>query len=234
MRRFGLLAGVCLLAWSVTGLGPVGAAEPLDDLAGPAKLEALIDRVVERQRELRSLQAEFVQLKSSELLLEPVESHGEFAFLAPDRVRWDYEAPDEMVVVFADDTLTTYHPQQQRAERVTVASKHRRFVRALAGTQPLDDLASQFAIALTDPGDPEPYRLTLTPTHRTLARRIDRIVLEIDRQLMLPVVVEYRGSDGDLTRYEFRDMKLDPGLEVSRFELELGAEVEVQTLDASG
>jgi len=95
---------------------PLSAADPapktvsIDDLEGSAKLDALIERVVERQRTLNTLEAEFVQLKESALLLEAVESTGVFLFRAPDLVRWDYRLPDSMVVLFAKDTVTTYHP----------------------------------------------------------------------------------------------------------------------------
>ena len=96
-------------------LVPLSAAAPapktvsIDDLAGSAKLEALIERVVERQHAVRTLEAEFVQFKESALLLEAVESTGVFLFRAPDLVRWNYSQPDSMVVLFAEDTVTTYH-----------------------------------------------------------------------------------------------------------------------------
>mgnify|MGYP001067294318 CR=1 FL=1 len=128
------------------------AADAIDSLEGGAKLEALIARVVQQQRSVRSLKADFVQRKRSELLLADLESSGVFIFRAPDKVRWDYRQPDQMVVVFADDTLTTFHPEQARAEQVKVSDSQRRFVRVLAGTQPLDDLIVHFSVTLADPG----------------------------------------------------------------------------------
>jgi len=41
----------------------------------------------------------------------------------------------------SEDTVTTFHPEQLRAERLKVSKKQRRFVRVLAGTQPLDERA---------------------------------------------------------------------------------------------
>ncbi len=68
--------------------------DSIDALEGSAKLDALMARVTEQQRAFRSLSADFVQIKQSELLLEAVESKGEFLFRAPDKVRWDYGEPD--------------------------------------------------------------------------------------------------------------------------------------------
>jgi outer membrane lipoprotein carrier protein len=220
-----------LVSQSVAGPAPKTAS--IDDLEGSAKLEALIERVVERQRALKTLEAEFVQLKESSLLLEAAESTGIFLFRAPDVVRWDYRRPDAMVVLFADDTVTTYHPAQSRAERIKVSNKQSRFVRVLAGTQPLDDLTSHFSITLADPGERAHYRLTLKPVGKMLSKKLRSVEIEVDRDLLLPVVIEYKEADGDSTRYEFSKMVINPEIEDSRFQLELGADVKLQTLDAS-
>jgi len=205
----------------------------LDSLHGSAKVDAVIDSVVQRQRGMRSMRAEFVQVRSSSLLLDDVRSTGELSYLAPDRVRWDYAKPDTMVVLFADDWVTTYHPTGRRAERVKVASGDRRFVQALAGTLPLDDLMTYFRITFEDRAAPEPYGFTLEPTAASLRRRLRSLHLEIDRSLLLPVVVEFFEADGDTTRYEFHDIQINPELGASRFLLDLGEGISVETIDAS-
>jgi outer membrane lipoprotein-sorting protein len=234
VRRW-VVAG--LLLGCVGGLGTKGhsaAAEAdLDQLRGTAKVQALIEKVVERQRSVTSLRARFTQLKKSSLLLGPVQSVGEFSYLAPDRVRWDYQAPDEMVVLFADDTVTTFHPRQHHAERVKISRRHQRFVGVLAGTQPLDELQAQFRITLADPGGSAPFRFTLDPIHRTLAKRLRSVVLDIDRELLLPISVEYTEPDGDVTRFEFSALELNPPIDDGRFNLELGEDVRVEWIDAS-
>jgi len=228
-----------VLISSLLALGSLSAAAgapktlSIDDLEGSAKLYALIERVVERQNALRTLEAEFVQLKESALLLEAVESTGVFLFRAPDLVRWDYRQPDAMVVLFAEDTVTTYHPAQARAERIKVSKKQRRFVRVLAGTQPLDDLASSFRITLADPGGRAHYRLTLRPVGKMLSKKLRSVEIEVDRELFLPVVIEYNEADGDSTRYEFKKMIINPEIDDSRFDLEMDADVKLEILDAS-
>ena len=211
-----------------------GAGEvPLESLHGSAKLDALIDRVVQRQRGLHSMSAGFEQVRSSAMLLDDVRSSGEFCYLAPDRVRWDYRQPDAMVVLFSDDWVTTYHPAGKRAERVKVSSGDRRFVQALAGTLPLDDLMAYFKIRFEERASPQPYLLVLEPTAASLRRRLRSLSLEVDRSLLLPVVVDFHEADGDATRYEFHDIQIDPDLEVSRFLLEFSDSVVVETVDVS-
>ena len=232
LRRL-LLVSIVLALVSLSAADPAPKTVAIDDLDGSAKLDALIERVVERQRALRTFEAEFVQLKESALLLEAVESTGVFLFRAPDLVRWDYRHPDAMVVLFSEDTVTTYHPALARAEQIKVSNKQRRFVRVLAGTQPLDDLTSHFSITLADPGGQAHYRLTLRPVGNTLSKKLQSVEIEVDRELFLPVVIEYNEADGDSTRYEFKKMVINPEIDDSRFDLELGADVKLETLDAS-
>ena len=226
-------AGALLWAAAPTVTGAGSREVAIDSLHGSAKLDAIIDRVVQRQRGLRSMRAEFIQVRSSDMLLNDVRSTGEFCYLAPDRVRWDYRQPDAMVVLFADDWVTTYHPAGQRAERVKVSSGDRRFVQALAGTLPLDDLLAYFKIRFEERTAPQPYLLVLEPTAASLRKRLHSLTLEVDRSLLLPVVVDFREADGDATRYEFHDIQIDPTLENSRFLLEFDDSVSVETVDVS-
>ncbi len=229
---------VALLIASICGHVGAGEGVPevaLDELRGGAKVRALVDQVVEHQRALKTMRARFLQLKSSALLLEPETSSGEFLFMAPDRARWNYDAPDAMVVLFAQGTLTTYHPADRVAQHVRIAGKHRRLLRVLCrnptarrAREPVSDMV------LSDGGGAQPYRLTLTPTHSVLSRKLATVRLEVDRELLLPVSVEYVESDGDTTRYEFQSLEIDPQLEGSAFTLDLDEDVRVETIDASG
>jgi outer membrane lipoprotein carrier protein len=207
--------------------------EPLDGLEGTAKLDALIERVVEQQHAIETLRADFVQLKNSSMLLEASESSGTFLFRSPDRVRWDYSEPDAMVVLFADDTVTTFHPAQARAERIKVSKKQRRFVRVLAGTQPLDELKQHFSVTLADPGGDARYLLKLRPVGNILKKKLKSVEIEVDRSLLLPVVVEYNEADGDSTRYEFRNLVINPQIDESSFRLDFDSDVQLEFIDAS-
>ena len=106
-------------------------------------------------------------------------------------------------------------------------------MRVLAGTQPLDDLTSHFSVTLADPGGEANYLLTLRPVGNMISKKLRSVEIEVDRSLLLPVVIEYNEADGDSTRYEFRKMSINPEIDESRFRLELGADVKLETLDAS-
>jgi outer membrane lipoprotein carrier protein len=232
-RRISFLVLLSLVIFPVAAAAQSVPGSSLDGLVGSAKLDALVGRVVASQQALRSMRADFVQVKRSALLLEDARSSGEFSYRAPDSVRWDYRGPDRMVVLIADGTVTTYYPAQARAEKLKISKKQRRFVRVLSGTQPLDDLTSDFTVTLVDGGGETPYLLKLQPVNALLKKRLSLVELKVDRRLFLPVAVEIREADGDSTRYEFDHLVINPDLDDSRFRLELGADVRVVAVDAT-
>jgi outer membrane lipoprotein-sorting protein len=213
--------------------GARGAGADVDLLEGSAKLEAIIEKVVRRQRSIDTLRASFTQTKRSTLLLTEEYSRGELCVRTPNTVRWDYADPEAMIVLFTDNMVTTFHPAFNRAQQVKISKKQKRFVGVLAGTRPLDELIEHFRVTMVDSGAPHPYRFTLWPASGTVGKRVSRVELDIDRTLFLPVVVEYHESDGDSTRYEFREVEINPEIDDRHFELEIGAAVRIETIDAS-
>ncbi len=226
----GVVLGVLVSVASADSPAPTPDPEKISALGIEEKVDAVIDAVVSRQRATSSLVASFEQRKINALLLEPVVSHGTFRYVAPDQVRWDYEQPEEMVVVFADDLLTTYYPQERRAERAQIGSRQKRFVRFLGGTQPLDELMKQFQMQFADPGAPDPYQIELTPMSRMLSERLESIHVEIHRQLLLPVTFEYREPDGDTTSFAFAEIQRNVPVDTQVFDLKLGPEVTVESV----
>ena len=225
---------IVLLMLIVVVVGALAADPPdpaaIENLGIEDKVDAVVEAVVTTQKATSSLVAHFEQQKTSDLLLEPVVSRGTFRYLADDRVRWDYREPEEMVVVFNGELLTTYYPREHRAEQARIGSRQRRFVRFLGGAQPLDELLSQFQMAFADPGDGRPYEISLKPMSRMLRERLQSIQLQVDRELLLPVDLVYREPDGDSTRFTFTEIERNIAVDAGVFDLQLGPDVSVESV----
>jgi len=230
-----VLLSLCLVMAGVvpalSGQGPAG--DGAGSGSGSDRLQALVRQVTEAQRRVESLRARFRQTRTSALLLEPAVSTGTFLFQAPDRVRWEYEKPERMVVVFGGSTLSTWDPSARRLDRVKVSQRQRRFVGVLTGTQSLEGLLQHFRVTLTrSPGGGD--RLLLEPVDRALGRRLHSVRLDIDPSLHLPVAVEYVEADGDTTLYEFFDVRVNAAVPEDAFVLRPEGDVKVETWDTTG
>lgn len=205
------------------------------DLGAEQRFQALADQIHHAQSQLRSLEARFVQRKESDLLLEPEVSEGTFAFVAPDRVRWDFTAPSDTVVVVRSQEMLTWYRDLKRAERVHVGPQADRMLQLLGPGSSLATLQRYFSVSAAFPKDTEvPYRLELTPRISRLGKRIRKMTLHIDPRLFVPVRVFYEEPGGQTTELRFEDLEINAEIDGERFEPTLPDDVEVRSVDLGG
>lgn len=226
-----------ILACAFVLCAPLSATAPpdpdADGLSSSERLEALFDRVKIEQKNLRSLEARFTQRKESELFMEPEVARGEFLFLAPDRVRWEFVEPNPMVVVIDETTMTTWYQDLQRADVMQVGRYSEQVFKYMGASGSLDTLLDYFQVRVTFPRqDDAPYQLTLDPRYPRIAKRIERMEIWIDRERFVPVRLRYVEPGGDSTEYRFSELRVNPEISPDRFQVELPSDVDQRVLSS--
>jgi outer membrane lipoprotein-sorting protein len=203
-----------------------------EGLTTSQKLEQLLARVALEQGKMESMQASFVQYKESVLLLEPQVSRGEFLFVKPDKVLWEYTEPEPIRVVIHGEEMLTWYRDLGRAERVMVGSYSDRILEYMGASNSLELLRKYFDLRVLFPSEPEaPYRVELLPRFERVAKRIAGMSLEIDPERFLPTTMRYEEADGDLTEYRFEDLVINGTVPEDGFDLGLPEGVEVHTVE---
>lgn len=200
-------------------------------LTGSARLEALVDRVKRRQKELSSLEADFVQVRASEFLTTPETSRGTFSYRAPDLVRWEYLEPRPVSLVIRDDEMTTWYRDLGRAERLKVGKVSGQIFKYLNATGSLESLLKYFSVSFSLPHGDEPFRLELDPLYARIGKRVSHLSISIDRGLDLPTAVRFEEPNGDSTEYRFENLKPNVTIADDRFDLVLPEGVVVTEVD---
>lgn len=233
MRRILTVLGLVVLSFAIPAASQDDLPSPFDGMLSPTeRLQALADRIRRAHKTLETLEADFSQTKESALLIEPDHSEGAFSFAAPDRVRWEYSAPDPISLVIADRLMTTWYRDIGQAERAEIGEQSDRVFRYLGAGTSLDTLLRYFSVTMhLPPNRDDPVRLELLPRFQRVARRIQRLDLWLHPTLYLPVRLKYVEGDGDVTEYEFRNLRRNLGIPEDRFELHLPREVEVREVD---
>jgi outer membrane lipoprotein carrier protein len=83
--------------------------------APAAALKDVLARLQTRYETTRTLSASFRQTIESPTLATPLESNGTVAFEKPNRMRWEYEAPDKQLIVGDGSVLWIYQPDDKQA-----------------------------------------------------------------------------------------------------------------------
>ena len=193
-------------------------------------LEQVIKKVQETQKKTMTLQASFKQEKELALLSRPEVSTGTFTYSRPSNVLWTYDAPKRVQMVIAGGVMTTYYPELLKAERIDVKRFEDRIFKYMGASGAIDELARYFDFTFTDSAAKPVYVLDLTPKNRAVSKRVQRIKLWIDKKTYLTTKVEYVEGDGDITRYEFTNVRTNEPVPASRFAIHLPSNVKVEQM----
>jgi outer membrane lipoprotein-sorting protein len=214
---------VAVLCAAVVAVTPLHAA-------GPVTLETVIKKVQEQQKKTNTLQASFRQEKELALLAKPEVSTGTFVYSRPNNVLWTYDAPKRVQMVIAGGVMTTYYPELGKAERIDVKRFEDRIFKYMGASGAIDELARYFDFTFTDSKSKPTYVLDLTPKNRAVSKRVQRIKIWIDKTTYLTDKIEYVEGDGDITRYEFTNLKVNEPVPASKFAIALPSSVKVEQM----
>lgn len=218
-RKF-IVAALCAIALTAA---PARAA-------GNATLSEIIKRIQETQKKTTTLQADFRQEKELALMAKPEVSTGTFVYSKPSNVLWTYEAPKRVQMVIANGLMTTYYADLKKAEQIDVKKFEDRIFKYMGATGAIDELARYFNFTITDSKSKPVYVLDLTPKTRAVSKRVQKIKLWIDKKTFLTSKIEYVEGDGDITRYEFTNIRLNQPVPASKFALSLPPSVKVEQM----
>ena len=219
IRKFFALS-LCAAALSVPAIAK----------SNPDSLDEVIKRVQLAQAQMNTIQADFRQEKTLALLAKPEISTGRFVYSKPNNVLWSYDAPKRVTMLIANGMLTTYYPDLNKAERIEVKRYQDRIFKYMGASGAIDELGAWFNFTFTNTSDKPYFVLDLDPKSKTIAKRVRHIKIFIDRKSYLTTQFEYTEGDGDKTRYEFLNVKVNAPVEQSRFVLTLPSSVRVEQM----
>ena len=218
-----VMAAVCAATIAI----PAAAApKPVQ----PVSLESVIKKVQEQQKHTQTLQADFKQEKELALLAQPEVSSGTFVFSKPNNVLWTYTAPKRVEMLITRGKLTTYYPELNKVEQVDVKRFEDRIFRYMGASGAIDELGQYFDFTFRDVSTSPFWELDLSPKNGVVARRVRHIKIWIDKSSYLTTKFEYVEGDGDTTRYEFTNIKVNQPVEQGRFTLNLPPNVRVEQM----
>src|SRR5438132_2145948 len=198
--------------------------------ADPNSLDEVIRRVQEQQKKTTTLEADFRQEKILSLLAKPEVSTGRFVFSKPDKVLWMYDAPRRVEMLISNGILTTYYPDLNKAEQLEVKRYQDRIFKYMGASGAIDDLAAFFDFTFTNTSDKPFYVLDLSPKSKGIAKRVQHIRIWIEKKTYLTSKFEYVEGDGDITRYEFTNIRVNEPVEANRFVLNLPSNVRLEQM----
>lgn len=166
-----------------------------------------------------SMTFDFVQRKSSDMLAEDVVSSGKMAFIAPDRIRWEYLAPYSSLFVMNGARVLVENVGGRKVMDAKSSGAYSRISRLVLPLIRGDFQAADsrdFRVSVTDGGDC--WRVELVPLRSGVGRLFRRVVAEVDKKLGVAVRLTIDEGNGDTTLISCANIVLDAQVDERLFE----------------
>jgi outer membrane lipoprotein-sorting protein len=193
----------------------------------------VLEQIQSKASSLKSLTGRFQQIKSTRLLITPLESRGTFYWQPPDRFRWDVLLPDPFRLVARGDTILLLFPDLNRA----TLARHPMGTGLLGQITGTAGDAEAFersyytrVIPSKESDDPRGVKLSLVPKGGKQARYVKRIDVLIDPGTWLPREVTISEANDDKTTIRLSDVVENLPLQESLFCVEPPEGVQLQQL----
>ena len=195
-------------------------------------LQKVLKGFEKAQAETTTLTAAFVQEKKLGLMDETILSSGNFWYTKPDLFLWHYTKPDDITHIINHDEFITWYKELKEATRVNIQQKRKMVFKYFAINEDMETLKKHFHIELEPDENPvaNSYHLKLVPKRKRIRKRLSKLEMWIDRDLLMPVQIMYSEPDGDYTKYRFENLRMNGEIDPSIYNLRLPEDVKVKEI----
>lgn len=223
-----ILLIIWALVWSSLPLG-VPSGLPLNALAAESDLtlEQILDRM-EKHYAGSSFTANFVQESTVRAMEITDVASGKIFVRHPGKMRWEYEKPEQQVIITDGFTLWIYRP----ADNQVMTGKAPAFFSDGKGASFLSDITlvrKKFSISLVESKDDFFYELNLKPLEKTLD--VTDIRMSVTKNTFTVIRVVTYNSYGDKNHIEFLNHQFNADLKDELFTFEAPEGTDVLQMD---
>ena len=234
MMRVRAVAAAAAAALLWAGVGWPGSGLGRFPVVPSAEAAPSLDDVVEKVRETcvraQDLSAQFEQTTSIRSLNQEQRASGVLLLKRPNKMRWEYQKPEQRLFVTDGKTLWAYSPTDKQVvvQEVGEAFASRLPISILAGDC---QLRKDFEISAVENaatrGSGNFTILDLRPKHSESG--ITRMLLEVNLKSYTIERITVFDASGNTNVYKLSDLKLNPGLNDQQFTFTPPAGVTVVT-----
>lgn len=198
---------------------------------GAEDMREVIKKLQARYEQTRDLSADFKQTTKIEGFATPILSSGRMYIKKPGRLRWDYADPNVEEIYVNQNDVKMYVPEHKQVliGKLTQMAASQAPLQLLQGAAKLEE---QYVLDQSRAGDRGEGGLPLIsllpkPDGNEAVRTVVRIVLEVQPKTYFIKRVSIHEVSGNVSTFEFANLKPNAGLKADLFEFAVPPGVEV-------
>lgn len=171
------------------------------ELNGSAREEAM-KAISTATQQVKSIQCDFLQTKTSAMLTTPTEARGTMHYEAPDKLRWAYTEPTQHALEVDGETVTLTGVNGKANRLMKPLGKL--ILTCINGSQLFDERI--FQAKIFDNGTT--YEIHLTTKRKDMQRIFSGILFTIDKKSLTVQSIRLDEKSGDNTLIQFRNVQV--------------------------
>lgn len=215
-RRFVLPSMVLLFAVRALPANPPAAAPDLSPLK----------QWIAGQKEIRSVSADFTQIRALRTLRSPLTSSGRLWFMAPNWFRWELGDPPKTIIIGTPSGVTVIQPGKKQATRKpppapgAFPDSGAFGMMRIPGGGSFKEFQRQVRVLALE-SSASKCHLEMLPRDAASAGALSAIKLDFDPATGHWISLEIVTREGSSIRNEFSSVRVNPTLEKGLFEYDL-------------
>jgi outer membrane lipoprotein-sorting protein len=194
-----------ILVFTISVLTIVGKAQDFKPVEDKSTFQNALKNSSEK---VKSITANFSQIKYLSFMEEEVKSSGKFYFIKPDKVRWEYTSPTSYFIVINGNQLITF---MNGKKTVIDASKNKTFgeINKIMVGSINGEIANHPDFKSTLYESTSAYRLNLVPQSKALKEVMNEIIIWFDKGNMAVNQIKMLEASGDYSIISLADKNLN-------------------------
>ncbi|MDE3018696.1 MAG: outer membrane lipoprotein carrier protein LolA [Nitrospirota bacterium] len=198
---------------------------------GAEDMREVVKKLQARYEQTRDLSADFKQTTKIEGFATPILSSGRMYIKKPGRLRWDYADPNVEEIYVNQNDVKMYVPEHKQVliGKLTQMAASQAPLQLLQGAAKLEEQYVLDQSRAGDRGEGGLPLISLLPKSdgNEAVRTVVRIVLEVQPKTYFIKRVSIHEISGNVSTFEFANLKPNAGLKSSLFEFAVPSGVEV-------
>jgi outer membrane lipoprotein-sorting protein len=190
------------------------------NLQSVSELSWVIKNIKEKEKNLKTFTAKFMQTKKTKLLREPLHSEGMIYFDSSGKILLKVISPLPLITLLKDSMLFIYHPDVSKTEERYLGRTDTILKKYFGIGQSIEELKKQYAIQLVSKTYSGSYHLKLIPKTKPIKRYIDSIEVVVSPKYWLPNHIHFKETKGDYTSLKLNFISINEPLPPGIFKID--------------
>lgn len=213
LKRYAVLIFMGLILF----LNPCHVFPSETNLHTESELSWVIKNMKNKGKSLKTLTAKFAQTRNTRLLKEPLYSEGIIYFDSEGKMLFEVTSPSSVMVLIKRGLLLIYYPDISKTKEKYLGNN---FLKKYLGIgQSIEGFWEQYSIQLVSKTNSGAYHLKLIPKIKAIAKRIDRIEIEVRPTQWLPERICFKEKEGDYTSIHLEFTSINKPLPAGIFKI---------------